>query len=114
MVYPVNRILKNSVEKVAKLPPMKRLASIWNAMHFGRNEPLYVIRVLGIVTLATILGSLAAYGLRYAALFDFFAGMSVASSAMLIVQAFGLSHAEYKCDPHVSEAVELYLSRRTQ
>jgi cbb3-type cytochrome oxidase subunit 1 len=93
---------------------MNRLTMFWNATLFGRNEPLYVIRILGILTFVGILGMLGARELHYTSLCDFLAGMSVASSGMLIVQAFGLSFAEYKCDPHASEAIELHLARRSQ
>jgi hypothetical protein len=90
---------------------MNRLTSLWNAILFGRKEPLYSIRTLAILNCAAILGTLIVHELHIDFLSGFFAGMSAAISGILITEAFRLGSAEYKRDPHASQTIELHLSQ---
>jgi hypothetical protein len=90
---------------------MNRVASLWNTVLFRRHEPLYAVRVLAILSFATILGTQAGYALHYEFLSGFFGGMSVASSGILVSQLFRMGSAEYKRDPYAGETIGLHLSR---
>lgn len=92
---------------------MNRLILLWNTVFFARNEPLYAIRILGALTLATILSTQIAQSMHHPELADVFVGMSVAASGLLMIQAFALSSAEYKCDPLASETIQRHLSRKS-
>ena len=89
---------------------MKRLASLWNAILCGRNEPVYVLRIWSIMIFAVIAGALMARQFHYSSLCDFFIGMAFSFAGLLIFHTFRLESAEYKRDPHASDTIELHLS----
>jgi len=90
---------------------MSRLASLWNAILCGRNEPVYVLRAWAIMIFAVIVGALLARQFHYLSLCDFFIGMAFSFSGLLIFHTFRLESAEYKHDPQASDTIELHLSR---
>jgi len=90
---------------------MNRLASLWNAILCGRNEPLYAIRAWAIMIFAVIVGALLASQFHASSLTDFFIGMAFSLSGIFIFHTFRLESAEYKHDPQASDTIELHLSR---
>lgn len=76
-----------------------------------RNQPIFSIRVLSILAFAGVLGAFIARGLDASSLADFFSGMAVSFSGILMMQIFRLRAVEYKHDPGESQLTELHLSR---
>jgi hypothetical protein len=89
---------------------MKILASLWNAILLSRNEPLYAARAMAILTLLAILGMVTGEELHREGLTGFCLGAGVALCGILISQLFRIGSAEYKHDPHATNAIELHLS----
>lgn len=90
---------------------MRRLMEMWRAVRSGREEPIWSIRVLAVLSFAAVLGAFLARESHHASLGDFCGGVALSASGILMFQVFGLRGAEYRKDPHASQLTELRLSR---
>lgn len=90
---------------------MKRLIGIWRALCSGREDALWSIRALAVLSFAGVVGSFLARDFHRPSLGDFCGGLALSFSGILIFQVFGLRRAEYREDPHASQLTELHLSR---
>ena len=89
---------------------MERLAAWWRALNVCRNQPLFSVRVLSILSFAAVLGAFIARGVRASSLGDFLGGMAVSFSAILMMQIFSMRKAESKSDPEEDALTGLHLS----
>ena len=90
---------------------MRRLTEIWKALCSGREEPIWSIRALAVLSNASVVAMFLAREFHRVSLGDFCGGLALSFSGILIFQVFGLRRAEYREDPHDSQLTELHLSR---
>jgi hypothetical protein len=90
---------------------MKRLMEMWKAICSGREEAIWSIRALAVLSFAAVVGVFLAREFHRVSLGDFCGGLALSFSGILMFQVFGLRRAEYREDPHDNRLTELHLSR---